>query len=290
VPDKQPNRTTRALREKAELSAVPDSEDSAPAVDPGPLLAADDAESIAQLSEWLKANSKTFVPTVAHAHLNAKLSPEASGAVLDALSWRVQAEEEATLSLMQSCLEVISRRVSASLAANPSSAISDRDDALVGSAVAALTADRRSRHSEAAVRCLADEGPGGALILARAFDVVRGGLKLYIIRHMDAADVLVLEDNVVACLSNSVATFAEELEGPKKRPVTHFLAALGPVSTLESSEIEPDEVLKVGDSVFHARWGAGTVQSADAESATIDFGSAGTRTLLRAYTKLRHGA
>jgi len=255
----------------------------------GSLLAAEDAESIALLTEWLRSNAKTFGPVVLQAiHEQPGLSPEAASAVLDALSWHSQAEEDTTLKLMESCLDVVARHITQSLSDHAAGPLSDRDDCLVGSAVAALTADRRSRHSETAVRCLADTGPGGALVLARAFDAVRGGLKLYIVRHVSPADVLELEDNVVVSLSHSLTKFAEELEEPKKRVVTQFLTELGPIERMQRSEIGTHELLRVGDSVFHARWGTGTVTAANEESVTIDFGSAGTRTLLRAFTTLRH--
>jgi len=253
------------------------------------LLIAEDAESIELLAAWLKSNAKTFAPVVLQAiDEQPELSPEAASAVLDALSWHSQTEEDTTLKLMESCLDAITRHITRSLDENAPGPLNDRDDRLMSSAVAALTADRRSRHSETAVRCLADTGPGGALVLARAFDAVRGGLKLYIVRHLDPADVLELEDNVVVSLSHSLKKFAEELEDPKKRVVTKFLTELGPIERMERSEIGSHELLRVGDSVFHARWGTGTVTAANEESATIDFGSAGTRTLLRAFTTLRH--
>jgi len=71
--------------------------------------------------------------------------------------------------------------------------------------------------------------------------------------------------------------------------VIRFVDELGPVHEMEHAEIGTTEKLHVGDSVFHARWGAGAVLESGDESVTIDFGSAGTRTLLRAYTTLRRG-
>lgn len=252
------------------------------------LLAADDAESIESLAVWLKANSRTFAPLVMRAaEEGTGPSPEAAAAALDGLAWRAQADETAMLAVMEVCLRAVADRVTESLDTDRPGSLRDADDALVSSAVAVLTADRRSRHSETAIRCLSEAGTGGALILARAFDAVRGGLRLYIIKRLDPAEVTTLDDNVVASLADSVSKLAEELESPKRETATRFLAALGPVHEMECSEIGTSDTIAVGESVFHARWGAGTVLEANKETATIDFGSAGTRTLLRSLTTLR---
>lgn len=252
------------------------------------LLAAEDAESVARLAAWLKANARAFAPLVMRAHQEERgLSPEAACAVLGALGWRAPADGETTLNLLASCLDVIAGQVTKSPAKGESYEISDRDDALVGCAVATLTSNRPARHSETAIVCLADAGPGGALVLARAFNAVRSGLKLRIVRRLKPADVLQLDDNVVVSLAHSVSRLAEGLEGSEKDVASRFLAELGSVQRMEPSEIGIAEQLERGDHVFHASWGAGTVVTADDASATIDFGSAGTRTLLRSLATLR---
>jgi len=274
--DKRPNRS-----DDAEILGLDDPRVSL-------LIAAQSAEQLSQLAAWLKAHAKTFTPVVMQAAAGKPgMSPLAASVVLPALSWHSQAEEDLTLQLMDVCLAVICERLTDSVRGGATDAVDTSDDVLVGAAVAVLTADRRSRHSETAVRSLSTGGPGGALILARSFDVVRDGLKLYIVRHLSPADVLELEDNAVASLSHSLSKFAENLEPPKKRPVIRFRDELGPVHEMEHSEIGATEPLHVDDAVFHARWGAGTVIASDDESVTIDFGSAGTRTLLRKYSTLR---
>ncbi len=252
------------------------------------LLAAHDGESIEQLAAWLKANAKTFAPVVTQAlEEQPGLSAEAARAVLDAFTWRAPADGETTLRLMNACLDAIADRITESVRSGVPGAIGEFDDSLVSSAVAILTANRRSSQSEGAICCLAAAGPGGALVLARAFDAVRGALRLYIVRRLKPADVLELGDNVVASLASSVSKLAEELESPKREVATRFLAELGSVQHMEPSEIGVNDPLASGDRVFHASWGAGVVVSTNHESATIDFGSAGTRTLLRSLTTLR---
>jgi len=255
------------------------------------LLAASDPESVATLEAWLKVNAKTYAPVVELAtQREGGLSAEAACAVLDALLRRTTADEETTLRLVTQCLDIIAGRITESLKSGPPSVNGGQDDPLVSQAVAVVTSNRRSRHSETAIACLAQAGPGGALVLARAFDAVRDTSQLYIVRRLQPEDVLVLGDNVVASLAHSVEQLAETLEGRKRTVVLEFLAELGPVHGLESSEIGVDEPLEPGTQVFHARWGAGIVLSANEESATIDFSGAGTRTLLRALTTLRHTA
>jgi hypothetical protein len=252
------------------------------------LLAATDEASIAQLAVWLKTNARTFSPDVLQViQETSGLSAEAACAVLDALTWRASADAETTIELMNACLEVIAERVTLSVRDVASGTLSELDDSLVSSAVAVLTANRRSSQSEAAICCLAAAGPGGTLILARAFDAVRSTLKLYIVRRLDPADVLLLGDNVVASLAHSVSKLAEELESPKCDVATRFVAELGPIQHMEPAKIGEDEPLGVGDRVFHASWGAGVVVATNDESATIDFGGSGTRTLLRSLATLR---
>jgi len=252
------------------------------------LLSAEDPQSRAQLAQWLKTHARTFAPFVAQSiQEEPGLSAEAAGAVLEALVRRAPADGEVTLKLMEGCLRAIAGRITESLGRGAPGAISNSDDALVGSAVAVLTSRRPSSHSETAIARLAEAGPGGALVLARAFDASRSTLKLSIVRCMKPADVLELGDNVVASLAHSVSRLAEQLERPDRDIATRFLAELGSVQPMEPSEISVTEVLEPGDCVFHASWGAGTVVTADDESATIDFGSAGTRTLLRAFATLR---
>ena len=253
------------------------------------LLAAEDAESVAQLRMWLKAHARTFAPVVTQAIQEGPgLSAQAARAVLDALVWRTPADGDTTLRMLEACLDVIARQITGSLARGAPGALSDSDDALVGSAVALLTSNRPARHSETAIGCLAKAGPGGALVLARAFNAVRSGLKLRIVRRLQPADVLQLDDNVVVSLAHSVARLAEELESPDRNVAIRFLAELGSVQTTGPTEVGMTEPLQMGDRVFHASWGTGTVIADNGESATIDFGSAGTRTLLRALTTLRH--
>jgi hypothetical protein len=253
------------------------------------LLTAEDATSIAELATWLKTHARTFTPVTQAIREDSGLSPEAAGAVLDALVWRAPTDAEEMLTLTQACLRVIAERITESLGSGTTpGAISDHDDSLVGSAVAIVTVNRRSRHSETAVDCLAQEGPGGALVLARAFDGLRNALKLHIVQQLKPVDVLELGDNVVASLACSVSKLAEELETPKNAVATRFLAELGPVQGMRSAGIGVTEHLEVGDRVFHASWGAGVVSAVNDESATIDFGSAGTRTLLRSLATLRH--
>jgi hypothetical protein len=136
---------------------------------------------------------------------------------------------------------------------------------------------------------LGQAGPGGALVLARAFDSVRGALKLSIVRRLDPADVLALNGNAVASLAHSVSKLAQNPEGSKADIPTEFLKKLGPVQSFEHAEIDPTDRLEVGDLVFHASWGSGTVIAPTDETATIDFGSAGTRVLLRSIARLRRG-
>jgi hypothetical protein len=253
------------------------------------LLAAGDAQSVAQLAAWLKTHARTFSPIVAEAIEDEPgLSPEAACAVLDALVWRTPADAETTQRLLEACLSVMARRITESVVSGAPGTLNDRDDALVGSAVAVLTSSRPSRHSEAAIDCLGEAGPGGALVLARAFDGVRDGFKLHIVRRLNPADVLKLGDNVRASLAHSVSRLSEELESPQREVASQFLAELGPVQQMGSSEIGTHEPLASGDIVFHASWGAGVVVTANDETATIDFGGAGTRTLLRALATLRH--
>ena len=252
------------------------------------LLTARDATSIAELATWLKTHPRTFTPVTQAIKEESGLSAEAAQAVLDAMVWRAPTDADEMLSLTQACLHVIAERITGSLRRGKTAgAISDRDDSLVGSAVAIVTVNRRSRHSETAVDCLAQEGPGGALVLARAFDGLRSALQFHIVQKLKPADVLKLGDNVVASLARSVSKLAEELESPKSGIATRFLAELGPVQAMESAEIGVAESLDVGDRVFHARWGAGVVSAVNDESATIDFGSAGERTLLRSLATLR---
>ena len=252
------------------------------------LLSAVDAESIALLEAWLKAHARDFAPIVMRAIEEPPgLSAEGARAVLDAMIWRSPSDGETTLRLMQACLGTIAQQLTTSLGVGAPGAISDRDDALVGSAVTVLTSSRPSRHSETAIDCLAESGPGGALILARAFDPVRKGLKVRIVRHLKPEDALTLGDNVVASLAHSVSRLADELEGAERTAATRFLAALGSVHHMEPSVIGAAEPLETGDRVFHASWGAGVVVAANPEHVTIDFGSAGTRTLMRALATLR---
>ncbi len=259
------------------------------------LLRAQDPASMDELAQWIKAHAKTWGPLVAEAaHEDEALSAEASCVVLSTLAKRSPADEETTLGLMEVCLVIIadriteSRMLSTAKRGRGTRAIREPDDSLVGAAVGIVTANRRSKLSERAISCLADSGMGGALVLARAFDAVRTTSKVYIVRRLKPAEVLGLGDNVVASLAASVAKLAEELEGKELKAANRFLEELGSVSPLESSEIDPTETLEVGCHVFHATWGAGTVIVSDTESVTVDFGSAGERTLLRAYAKLRH--
>jgi hypothetical protein len=255
------------------------------------LLAAEDAESIERLAVWLKKHATTFAPIVVQAaHKKAGLSGEASCAVLDALMSKAPADEETTLGIMSDCLRVIAGRITKSLRDDTREARTRHDDPLVGVAVAVVTAGRRSSLSETAVSCLAKAGPGGTLVLARAFDTLRDSLKLYAIRRLKPAVIWELGDNVVASLGNSVSKLAEELEGRESKAALKFLAELAPEEHSKSSEISPTDPLKVGDSVFHASWGVGTVVKIGHETLTVDFGSSGTRTLLRALATLRHAA
>ena len=252
------------------------------------LLAAEDAKSIETLATWLKSNPKTFPPLVMQASTRDKgLSVSAAAAVLDGLAWRTKADEQAMLEVMETCLKAIAERITVAVSRSKNGAISKRDDRLVGAAVSVLTADRRSRQSEAAICCLGEAGTGGALILARAFHTIRGVLRLFTVRHLAPAHVLELDGNVVASLAESVSKLADELERPQKDVATKFLAALGSVEEFGNAEISATEPLAIGQSVFHARWGGGTVLAADAKTVTIDFGHAGTRTLLRELTTLR---
>lgn len=251
------------------------------------LLAAADETSIAQLREWLDANSKAFIPVVAQAiRGGAGVSAEAARTLLDGLNRRGPSHAEATLVVLQACLRVISDRINESFtSAEPDGG---EADPFVDSAVLLLTRSRPSGQAEKAIDCLAEAGPGGALVLTRAFDSTRTSLKLHIVRRMDPANVLSLGENVAASLALSVARLAEQVEDADKRAATRFLAALGPVDSPASSEIDADEPLEVGDRLFHASWGAGTLVEYTAESVTVDFGSAGTRTLLRSIARLRH--
>lgn len=252
------------------------------------LLSVGDAVSVLQLAEWLKAHVRTFSPVVSEAlQKHPDLSPEAAGAVLDAMALRAPDSGEVTLRLLTCCLEAIASRLTESLSVAPSHGIDDRDDVLLTSAVATLTCNQPARRSEAAVHCLAEAGPGGARVLARSFDAVRGGLKLRILGSLIPANVLALEDNVIVSLAHSVSAFAEGLEGHDSIVAHRFLAELGPVGDSQNLKIGVTEVIEAGDGVFHASWGSGTVLAADDESVTIDFGGAGTRTLLRALATLR---
>ena len=252
------------------------------------LLAATDPAAIAELSAWLKTHVRAFAPVVAQAiREGSALSAEAGAAVLDAFAWRATADAETTTNLMNACLDVIARKITDSVRSGAGGAIGDHDDALVRSAVTILTVNRRSSQSATAIGQLAAAGPGGALVLSRAFDAVRSGLRLCIVQSLHPADVLELGDNVVASLASSVSRLAEELDSPKKNIATRFLEALGPVHHMEPSEIGATEPLAVDDCVFHASWGAGVVIATSDESVTIDFGSAGTRTLLRSLATLR---
>lgn len=210
--------------------------------------------------------------------------------MLDALLWKAPADEETTMKLMSECLRVIADRITASLCNAASGANNKHDDPLVGSAVAVVTAGRRSNLSETAVRCLAKAGPGGTLVLARAFDTVRDSLRLYVMRRLKPAVIWELGGDVVASLGNSVSKLVEELEGKQLSAAIKFLEELAPEEHSKSSEIGQTEPLEVGAHVFHASWGVGTVIKASDETITIDFGSAGTRTLLRALATLWHAA
>lgn len=249
------------------------------------LLSATDPESIAMLALWLKVHARSWVPLVAEgAKVDPGLSAEAACAVLGAYLWRAPVDEETIFGLMETCLDVISSRITASIEAGV------EDDALVDPAVAVLTANRRSKPAETAIARLAESGVGGSLVLARAFDAVRGSLKVCILKHLDPEQVLLLGDNVVASLAASATRLEAELEGPPQRTARRFIEALGPVTSLEEAEIVASDPLPVGASVFHASWGAGTVISVQGDTATIDFGNAGTRTLLRELATLRRGA
>ena len=216
------------------------------------LLTLEDAESVAQLETWLKNHARTFAPVVTRAIQEGPgLSPEAARAVIDALVWRAPTDGETTLRLLEACLDVIAARLTESLGSGAPGAIGDRDDTLVGSAVAVLTSSRPSRHSETAITLLAEAGPGGALVLARAFDAVRSALKVCIVRHLMPADVLELGDNVVASLARSVSRLAEDLESPASDVATRFLADLGSVRRMEPSEIGITEPLEMGDRDDH---------------------------------------
>lgn len=255
------------------------------------LLAAEDPESVAQLAGWLKAQGRTFAPVVAQAiEEGTGPSAEAARAVLGAVVSRTPADAQMTLALIAPCLAVIGRRITEDLASDPSHTISDPSDALVGSAVALLTSSRPARHLETAICCLSEAGPGGALILARAFDAVRSSLRLRILRSLRPRDVRELDDNVVVSLAESVSKLAEALEGSDRATATRFLAELGSVQHMVCSEIEMHEHLEAGDEVFHASWGAGIVVATTAEVVTIDFSNAGTRTLLRSLATLRRAS
>ena len=253
------------------------------------LLISEDGAALAQLALWLKTHARTFAPTVSQAiQAGCGLSPQAAAAVLDAMTWRTPADADTTVRLTDACLATIAERLTTSVRTGNAEAISALDDSLARSAMGVLIGNGRSSQSEAAIRCLAEAGPGGALVLARAFDGVRSALKVYVVRQLKPADVLELGDNVVASLARSVSDLADTLESPKKTVATRFLAELGSVGHMQTAEIDVTEPLVAGDRVFHASWGAGIVVAANEESVTIDFGSAGTRTLLRALATLRH--
>jgi hypothetical protein len=273
--------------------------DSSPAPDPAAirrLLEADDAASLEELSAWLQANPKTWVATVAAVADTAEgergFSAEAACEVLQALTQRTPADEETTLRLVRACLTPIAARITDSLGRRGSGkssdiVVSEHDDALVGMAVRIVTSSRRSKLSRGAVTCLAEAGAGGALVLARAFDAVRSGTKLQIVRSLKSEDVLKLGDNAVASLAESIVKLAEELVGAEQRDAKRFLAELGPVEPMQSAEIGPTDPLVEGQRVFHATWGAGVVVAVDDERIRVDFGSAGSRLLLRAHATLR---
>jgi hypothetical protein len=264
------------------------------------LLASRTAKSVASLSEWLEANPKTWVATVERlAEEPSRFSAEASCAVLEAMAKKNTIDEMTTLRLVKACLVPITARIQESLdrtapgsrgrtRVSGGNGSGGQDDPLVRTAVGIVTASRRAKLSKGAIGCLADAGPAGALVLTRAFDAVRGGTKVLIMRSINAPDVLSLGDNEVVSLASSVARFAVELVGQERADANRFLAELGPVETRESAQIDPTEPLALGQLVFHATWGAGTVVASDPSSVTVDFGNAGKRTLLRAYATLRH--
>lgn len=271
----------------SDLSPAPEQAEELDDATVGRLLGATDEESLASLSEWLEANPRTWPASVARVTLlPVDVSVESSCAVLGALTQRTPTDEETTLQLVTACLTPIALRISESLAEGGTGAV--QDDSLVSVAVGIVTSSRRSKLSKGAIGCLAQTGPGGALVLTRAFDAVRAGSKVQIVQNLDPADVLELSDNAVASLSSSVARLVVDLVGRERDDANRFLAQLGWVEPVESSQIEPSEPLAVGAHVFHATWGAGAVVASDPESVTIDFGSAGQRTLLRAYATLRH--
>ncbi|GEM_PF-4096678 len=255
------------------------------------LLAASDEESMELLQVWLKEHATTLAPVVEQAaSKESGLSGEASCAVLDALLLKPLADERATSKLMHACLNVIAARITESLSPEASSACDGHDDPLVSSTVAIVTAGRRAHLSEMAVSCLAKSGSGGSLVLVRSFDTVRDSLKLHVLQKMDPTDVWVLGDNAVASLSNSVSKLIESLEGKPRTAAVKFLEALEPEEHASSAEIEPTESLEVGSHVFHATWGVGTVIKTGDGTIKVDFGSAGTRSLLRKFATLRHHA
>lgn len=261
------------------------------------MLEAQDEASIEALAEWLAKNAKGWVkPVLEVVDGDCVFSAEASCEILRALSQRTPADQDSALLLVKACLAPITTEVSSSLdragtrgKKRVSSVHGEADDTLVRAAVGIVTANRRSKLSTGTIACLADAGTGGALILSRAFDGVRSGSKVQIIRGLEASDVLQLGDNVVASLASSVTRLLDEVEltGRERDDVSRFLTALGSVEPLESAEIDPTDELAPGHRVFHATWGAGTVVSSDDESVTLDFGNAGQRTLLRAYATLR---
>ncbi len=255
------------------------------------LLASTDDESLALLKIWLKENATTLGPLLERAAGEMPgLSGEASCVVLDALLLKPLADEQATTDLMNTCLHVIAARITESLSPSASGADNRHDDPLVSAAVAVVTSGRRSRSSETVVSCLATAGPGGSLVLARAFDTLRDTLKLYALRRLDPAEVLELGENVATSLRSSVSKLIESLEGKQRTTAVKFLKALTPEDHSESVEIDPTEPLEVGAHVFHATWGVGAVVKSGDGTVKVDFGSAGTRTLLRKFATLRHGA
>ncbi|MDA3935815.1 MAG: hypothetical protein PF636_02970 [Actinomycetota bacterium] len=253
------------------------------------LLASSDEDSLAELAVWLKENATTLAPLVTRAAAEKPgLSGEASCAVLDALLLKPLADEDVTVRLMGECLRVIAARITASLSEDAPGADNLHDDPLVSSTVAVVTAGRRAHLSETAVSYLAKAGSGGSLVLARSFDTLRDSLKLHVLRRLKPADVWVLGGNVVASLGNSISTLIEGLEGKPLRIAVKFLEGLDPEAHSESSDIDPAEPLAVGAHVFHASWGAGSVVKTGKGTIKVDFGSAGTRTLMRKFATLRH--
>jgi len=256
-------------------------------VTPRELLSADDEESVERLAQWLKSNLRRFTPVLTEAiDSGADVTPLAASAVLRALAWRTSSDTGATVALLKSCLRIVTDEIAASLGNNTAEA--NDGGYLVSAAVSLLMAKRPSRYSESAIDCLASAGPAGALVLARSFDGVRRGLRTRVLLRLDPADVRELDDNVVVSLAHSVSRLTDDLEGRELKKAQAFLAELGPIGPLESSGIDADEPLEPGERVFHASWGSGTLVAITDETVTVDFGSGGTRTLVRTFARLRH--